>query len=262
MPDDAYKWNAEVTILQGGYPGEWHGAEPPGTTWQPGQTTGTHTALYYYADSNAQNPDGTWGNNDNSSQILINVSDSWTATVDPDNNVTIMLTTTINSIKRGKILGNPNLSITNGRDIRISRYKGSPILWQTTGDPINIEKTLITNLKLGTETFVLKPGTSVSRSSIYILNHTSGVPWETPGSTDEMTAGVSFRNDLPADYRPGATFNGVRWGCNNNSGGACNVWTGSSWQECRTENGGSASDNSPFSYNGSWLNQYKIGNQN
>lgn len=261
MPDNAYEWNSQVEIYQGGYPGEWHGVEPESTGWQPGQASGSRTALYYYADSNAQNPDGSWGNNDNSSQILIDVTDSWTATADEDNNIVITLTTVVNSIKRGKILGNPNLTITNGRDIRIARTQNGTTLWQVTNDPINVEKTLAQGIQLGRETFVLKPGAAASRASLYILNHTSGVSWDTPGSTDEMGAGVFFRNNLPADYRPGATWVGYEWGCNNRAGGNCAIYNGSGWQEGRTQNGHIGTGNPPSGYDNGFKNQYKIPNQ-
>lgn len=261
MPDNAYSWNATVNILQGGYKDEWHGAEPAGTAWQAGKDSGSHTALYYYADSNAQNADGSWGDNDNSSQILIWVTDKWSAKADSDNNVIITLSTTIDKIQRGKILGNPNKTITNGRDIVLRRYAGGANLWSVNNDPINIERTLATNLNLGTETITLKPGASSTRSSIYILNHTSGVSWDTPGSTDEMEAGVTFRNNLPADYRPGATWDGLGWGSNNRPLGNCAVYNGSTYTECRTDEGGVGTNNPPFGYDNGFKNQFKIKDQ-
>ena len=258
MESGAYSWYSN-TEIKGGYKGEWHGAEPPYSGLQPGEATGSHTALYYYADSNAQNSDGSWGNNDNSSQILIDVTDRWTATVNDDNSITITLTTVINSIKRGKILGNPNLSITNGRDISIARSFGGRVLWSVTGDPINVERTLATNVNLGTETFILKAGESTPRASIYILNHTAGVGWDVEGSTDEITAGVFFVNNLPVDYRPGATYINGQWYSHNRAGGACHGWQGNSWVEQRTQDGGTAGENPPLYQNGAWKNQYKVG---
>lgn len=62
------------------------------------------------------------------------------------------------------------------------------------------------------------------------------------------------------DYRPFAVWNGYNWASCNRSGGMDSVWTGSTWEEMRTEAGGRASDNPPFIYNGSqWVNQNKVG---
>lgn len=61
------------------------------------------------------------------------------------------------------------------------------------------------------------------------------------------------------DYRPGATLiNGV-WQSHNRSTGLCQEWTGSSWLELRTQDGGSPANNPPYIYNGGWKNQKKIG---
>lgn len=257
-----YDYQATLTVDNPGFAGEEIGANPGYLPWTAGETSGSHTASYYYSDSNARNADGTWGNMANSSKVFVTVTDSWTASVNDDNEIIIQLTTTIDKIERKDIQGNPNLNITNGRDIKLSRSKGSPILWSTSNDAINVVKVLATNIPIGTERIVLKPGASADRFSLYLLNHTSGVPETEPGSTDEMHCGVSFRNNLPADYRPGATWTGYEWGCNNRTGGNAAVYNGSSWVETRTKDGGAASDNPPLGYNDNWLNQYKIPNQN
>lgn len=261
MDDLGYTWIADVSIT-GGYAGQNKGANPLVTTPQTGTASGSHIADYYYSDSNARNPDGSWGNNQNSSQVHYTIKDEWTASVDSDNVVSIRVTTTVEKIERTFFSGNPNLSVTNGRDIILARTENGGALWQRNGLSIISYGVIATNIRLGTETITLRPGGSASRRpSVWIRNHTSGTAWDSPVYTDYIQAGVTFQNNLPADYRPGATYNGIGWRCNNNEGGACHVWTGSSWQECRTADGGSATNNPPFGYNGSWFDQYKIPNQ-
>lgn len=264
MEDLGYTWIADVSI-SGGYAGQNKGANPLITTPQTGLATGSHIADYYYSDSNAKNPDGSWGNNQNSSQVHYTIKDEWTASVDSDNVVTIRLTTTVQKIERTFFSGNPNLTITNGRDISLSRTANGASLWTLNGDSIVRYRVLGTNIHLASETIVLAPGGSANRQpSVWIRNHTAGTPLDPyPGGlyTDYIQAGVTFQNNLPADYRPGATFNGLSWRCNNNSGGACHVYTGSSWQECRTQDWPTGTGNPPLGYSGSFKNQAKIPNQ-
>lgn len=61
------------------------------------------------------------------------------------------------------------------------------------------------------------------------------------------------------DYRPGASWN-ADWFSHNRPTGACNIWTGSTWKELRTQDGGSGAGDPPLIYNGSqYVNQRKIG---
>lgn len=63
------------------------------------------------------------------------------------------------------------------------------------------------------------------------------------------------------DYRPGAIYNGG-WLSHNRSGGAANIYNGSSWVEMRTIDGGVGTTNPPSIYNGSsWVNMRKIGQE-
>lgn len=61
------------------------------------------------------------------------------------------------------------------------------------------------------------------------------------------------------DYRPGASWSNGGWQSHNRASGKCNIWTGNSWKEMRTDNGGVGSDNPPLIYGSSWKNQRKIG---
>lgn len=63
------------------------------------------------------------------------------------------------------------------------------------------------------------------------------------------------------DYRPGAVYSGG-WLSHNRSGGAANIYNGSSWVEMRTIDGGVGTTNPPSIYNGSkWVNMRKIGQE-
>lgn len=258
MQAGAYDYRATLDTFNN--PGiEWEdtGANPGGLPWTSGGATGSHTATYYYSDSNAKRPSGEWGDMANSSQVFLTVTDSWTATTNENNEVIIDLTTTLDSITRGNIKGNPNLNATNTRTIQVKRTKGGIILWQVTGNPINQSGTLATNITIGTERIILSPGAASARPSIYIYNHTDG--YSGAGSTDEMGGGVSFRNNLPADYRPGATWNGFAWVSHNRSGGICDGRTSSTWRTERTQDYPTGQGNPPLLYrNGAWYNMKRF----
>lgn len=259
MENLGYDFRATLTIDNPGFPGEEVGADPNWMDWAPGHPTGSHIASYYYSDSNQRNADGSWGNMANSSKVFISVKDEWTATVRDDNAIVIQLTTTILQVSRGDIRGNPNISSYDRRDLRISRQAGGRDWYVGNGLDIGRVETLASNIQIGTETIILPPGQNTTRSSLYVLNHVSGVSWDLPGSTDEMHCGVSFRNNLPADYRPGATYIDGEWYSHNRAGGACSGWQGSGWVEQRTDSGGSGTNNPPYYHNGAWFNQYKVG---
>lgn len=254
-----YTWTADVTIT-GGYSGQNKGAIPLTTTPQTGEVSGSHEADYFYSDSNAQNPDGSWGNNANSSQVHYTIRDDWTASVDDNNIVTLQVTTTVVKIERKDISGNPNLTVTNGRDIILSRTRNGTPLWNQNNNPINQSRILATNINLGTETIVLPPGGGTRIASVWIRNHTTGTGWDDPVYTDYIEAGVSFQNNLPADYRPGSTWNGVNWMSHNRSAGAANLYNGSGWNTMRTEDGGTGTGNPPsISHSSTMYNQRKTG---
>lgn len=259
MLDGEYEYRAQVEILQGGYPDEEKGVTPEDNSWHTSSSPGGSAIYtYYYTDSNT--PDNWTGaqKNAQSSQILINAIDSWDVSIDNANNVIVTLQTVVNYIRRGNIRGNPNYSGTWGRDIILAREKGGTPFWSVADNNIGKERDLSGKIVLPSETFILPPGEGLSRGSIYILNHTTGFP-ETEPYTDEMWAGISFRNNLPADYRPGATWVSGAWQSHNRTQGACSGWQGSGWVEQRTENGGSAANNPPLYNRNGWKNMYKVG---
>lgn len=257
---ETYTYQAALEITQGGYNGEWKGVIPfdstPHTT-TPDEQIGIQTYQYYYTDSNT--PDAWPGDRKNaqSSRVTIWASDVWTASFDEQNNLIINVTTNITNVERGNIVGNPNYSGNYTRDIKIGRSK-TDIRFTKNNDPIGTAHRITGAINLGTEQIILPPGGTYRRGSIYILNHTSGFP-ETEIYTDEMEAGIFFQNNAPLDYRPGATYIAGTWQSHNRSRGANNVWDGSKWVECRTENGGVGTGNPPLYYNNGWKNQKKVG---
>lgn len=261
MLDGEYTYQPKLELIRPGFPGEESGvlpSNPPAVTTS--DATGTASYTYYYSDSNSANMA-------NSSRVEISITDSWRCEIIEDNYLRVRVKTTVNSIKRTDIRGNPLIGGTYTRDIAIAQSKADMdaqnFFFYRTFDPINTAHDLSGPIELPEQTFTLAPkGGSGSRSSVYILNHTTGLPWDNPDYTDEMAAGISFTNNMINDYRPGATFNGVSWGSNNNAQGACHVYTGSSWQECRTDDWPTGTGNPPFGYNSSFKNQAKIPNQN
>ena len=257
MDNRAYQYRSVLGFDSGGYEGEEYGPQGATTSWiTTTALSGTRTSVYYFRDSN--NDPGT---NANSSKVEITIRDTWTATIAPDNTLNIVADTDILSIVRGSIIGNPNAGGPATRTLRISRYKGGPILAQW--DNLNIAATgvISSGVDLPSYSFSLAPGEDAHQSTVYCFNFTPGHGDDQLPSpyVDAMYMGVEFRNILPKDYRPGASWNGG-WLSHNRSSGAANIWNGSRYVEMRTENGGVGTGNPPLIYNASrYVNQRNIG---
>ena len=263
-----YEYRAQMIIIQGGYPEEDKGVDPEDTQWNPGspgQKYGPLTYSYYYTDSNS-------GNNNQSSRVTIKATDEWTGEFDDKNVLTITITTKIDSIVRGDIVNNPLAGGNWTRDIRVGRDKNN-IAWYVDKDNIGHPHDLSGPIDLGTETITIPPGGSVVRGSIYVYNHTTGLP-NTEEYTDEMWCGITFRNPREEepeepdpsefDYRPGANYDGAQWMSHNRHAGAADVSDGSNWIEMRTHYNGAEfvlqSDDPPFNrHPEGWKNMYNIG---
>lgn len=268
--DQTYSYRAQLQILQGGYQGETKGVSPEDTSWHtgvPGQSYGSQSYQYYYTDSNTPSIGSPWPGggtttsdlkNQNSAQVVIYATDSWSATFDDSNNLIVTVTTTISQVMRANLLGNPNLVGNYTRDIKIGKTRNGPWAFAINGDALSPAHQITGALNLGTQTITIPPGGSAARGSFYIYSHTTGFP-EAEEYTDEMEAGMFFRNDAPLDYRPGATWTGSSWQSHNRSGGAADIWTGSNWQTMRTSEGGTGTGNPPLYFNGGFKNQYKVG---
>lgn len=256
-----YKWKADTTYQSD-------------TTFSYGVTPSTHTG-WQSAEAGAQS--GTWTywyrdanvavggvySDANSSRVAISLTESWTATISNSNYLTITINTVVNSIVRDDLVGS-NLD-SPGRNIDIYRTQGGATVLSLTDNQLASAHTIYSGpLTLDSYTFTLAPGESRQRSSLFLHNQTVGYQ-----SYDEIWFGVLFLNDLPKDYRPGATLdtNTSIWKSHNRTNGACHVLpntTGTNWQECRTVDGDSGGQGNPplilhAANANSWYNQKLLG---
>ena len=217
--------------------------------------SGTSTAQYYYLDSNVVTS-GTA----NTSRVVIQVTDTWTVSFDSRNNLTVSVSSVLDSIVRDNVNGNPAGSSNLARDMNAYQYEGGTSLWYYRDTNISAAKTIATNISLGTHVFTLAPGQMASRHSMFFFNKTVGA--QTAG--DRLNMGVKFVNILPPDYRPGATLDsGSLWQSHNREAGKAHILgSGGTWAEMRTMAGLEDSDNPPsIRLNDKWLNQRLIGKQ-
>ena len=259
-----YKWKADTTYQSTTTLS--HGVIPTDHTgWQTAQA-GAQTARtwqYWYRDANVSS--GGVYTDANSSRVIVSLTESWTASIDSRNNLTVTINTVINSVVRDDLRGtNQN---TPGRNINIYREQGGATILSLTDTQVAVAHTLYSGpLNLDSYTFTLAPGESLQRSSLYLHNQTIGYD-----SYDDIWFGVLFMNDLPKDYRPGATLdtNTSIWKSHNRTNGACHVLpntTGTNWQECRTLDGDSGGQGNPplilrAANASSWYNQKLLGKQ-
>lgn len=255
-----YKWKADTTyqstttLSYGVIPTSHTGWQ----TTQPGSQSGTWQ--YWYRDANVAT--GGVYSDANSSRVVVSLTESWTATIDSRNNLTISISTTINSVVRDDLMGSNQ--DTPGRNIDIFREQGGGAVLSLTDNQLASAHTIYGGpLVLDNYTFTLAPGQSLQRSSLYLHNQTIGYQ-----SYDDIWFGVLFLNDLPKDYRPGTSLdtNTSIWKSHNRTNGACHVLNGSTWQECRTLDGDSGGQGNPplmlrQANASSWYNQRLLGKQ-
>lgn len=259
MATKNYQYRAQFLIVEGGYPGETTGVTPTDDNWHTTTAeTGSATHTYYYNDS-------TCASNANSSRVSVNITDSWTVSIDEHNNMSVSVHSVINSISRAAYQGDPNSCASNIlADIIIRRAAGGSVLARYNNQNFGTYGTIASNVDLGTYTFTLAPGQDANRSTIYYTNdaHYSGGGQE--GLYDDVfRMGITFKNILPADYRPGATLDSSSvWQSHERTGGKAHILTsGGAWREMRTVDGLTASDNPPSIYTTKWMNQRKLGKE-
>lgn len=229
-------------------------------TWQtaaPGALSGTWT--YWYRDANVSGPSGF--TDANSSRTAVSLTESWIASIDSRNNLTIQVTSIMNSIIRDDLRGtNQN---TPGRNISIYRTESDPPILSLTDSQLAVAHTIWQGPMILDEfTFTLAPGQNLERSSLFLHNQTVGAI-----SYDDIWFGIQWRNPLPADFRPGATLNtstGI-WRSHNRINGACHILpntTGANWHECRTIGNGDIFGDPPSLYHDAkWWNQLLLGKE-
>lgn len=252
-----YQYRAQFVIVEGGYPGETTGVSPTDDNWHTTDVaTGSATYTYYYNDS-------TCSSNANSSRTSVNITDSWTVDIDEHNNMNVTVHTVINSISRAAYQGDPNACASNiVSDIIIRRQAGGAVLARYNNQNFATYGTVASNIDLGTYTFTLAPGQNADRSTVHYTNDAHFTGGGQEGLYDDVfRMGITFKNILPADYRPGATLNSV-WLSHDRTGGKAHILTsGGTWSEMRTVDGLVASDNPPSIYTTKWMNQRKIGKE-
>ena len=253
-----YQWRTSSDIISGGYVGEETGVIGGTTSWQTTDvTTGSTSAEYYFRDSDS-------GQNANSSRVVMSITESWVASIDHRNNLTVTLRTTINSIRRDDLRGNVG-SMTLGRSMYARRYNGGPLIWYTINDPINTAHTILgSSITLDDYTFTLAPGENLSRGSIYFRSNVQGHDGDAPPSIyiDLMWLGTSFRNILPKETIPHAVLGGNnQWLSHNRDGGDLRIFKNNKWTENLPNiDGGEGYGDPPSIYkNSKWLNARTFG---
>ncbi len=257
MATKNYQYRAQLIIQSGGYPGETTGVIPADDSWHTTTAeNGSATFTYYYNDS-------TCASNSNSSRVEVNITDTWTASVDEHNKLYITVHSVINSIVRSAYQGDPNACANNILvDIIISRIQGGATIARYNNLNFATYGTIASNIDCGSYTMAIDPGQSATRTPLLYTNDAHYTGGGQEGLYDDiMRMGLTFKNILPADYRPGATLNSV-WLSHERTGGKAHILTsGGTWREMRTVDGLTASDNPPSIYTTKWMNQRKIGKE-
>lgn len=261
-----------MNLLSGGYPGEEIGVIPDDTSWHSTtELSGSNTTQYWYRDSN--NDD-----NNNSSRVVISITDVWRASISQQNYLTITVNTTVNSIVRDNIRGNPHAGGTAGRTMFFRQNASGPNLWYLANDNINTAHTIMgTPVVIAEHSFTLAPGENATRSTVWFRDNTPGHDSDPLPSyyADAFDIGVTFRNPLQADYRPGATLRASQtygnvsdgvWVSNNDLNSGSHVLSdvdNMTWKEMRTVGYPTAQGNPPLllraDNDSSWYNMAEIG---
>lgn len=251
-----YKWKADTTyqsdttLSYGVIPTDHTGWQAAEAGAQPARQW-----TYWYRDGNYGPP---WSDS-NSSRVAISLSESWNATIDTRNNLTITITTTINSIVRDDVRGNN--PATPGRTINIYREPGGQAILALTDSDISTAHTIWSGPQtLDQYTFTLAPGESLQRSSLYLHNQTIGYQ-----SYDDIWFGVLFLNDLPKEAIPHAVLgsDNITWLSHNREGGDLRIWNGSRWTDNlpNTDWGEGYGDPPSVMRNNKWLNARVLGKE-
>ena len=254
MAIKTYQWKTDASIISGGYPGEDVGVIGGSTDWTDTTSeTGSAYEEYYFRDSD-------YLTNVNSSRVVVGIRESWTASFDNRNNLTITLQSQIESIRRDDVVGNPG---ANTRNMFARREEGGAVVWSVLNDPINTAHSIVSApIVLSSYTFTLAPGQNLYRPSIYFRANVSGHDDDVIPSiyVDLMGLGVSIRNVQLADYRPGKTKTTNDWLSHNRSSGWAGVYDGTSFKEMRTLDGGIGTGNPPLiKHSDAWRNMRLIG---
>lgn len=258
MATKNYQYRAQLIIQSGGYPGETTGVIPADDSWHTTTAeSGSATFTYYYNDS-------TCASNSNSSRVEVNITDTWTASVDEHNKLYINVHSVINSIVRSAYQGDPNACANNILvDIIISRIQGGATIARFNNLNLASYGTIASNIDCGSYTMAIDPGQSATRTPLLYKNDAHYAGGSQEGLYDDiMRMGLTFKNILPADYRPGKVWNGSTWLSHDRTGGAANVRNTSSFVEMRTVDGPTGTGNPPLIRDASTYHNMRLIGQN
>ena len=167
-------------------------------TWQTASAGGTRTGTwtYWYRDSNTPHYD-QWGNiyfvDADSSRVAVSITDTWSTSVDSLNNLTVTLTTKVNSIVRDDLRGSNNSAY--GRRITIYPQQGGTAVASYEDYDLETAHTILASpgITLPQRSFTIAPGTTGNvNPSIFLHNQVIG-----DSSYDDIWIGVQFKNILP-----------------------------------------------------------------
>ena len=226
-------------------------------SWQTATTgeAGSNTTTYFYRDSNTTYL-GEWVDSI-SSRVAFNVTQTWTTSVDSHNNLTVSVSTVINSVVRDDIRGTDQN--TPGRNINVYKQEGGTAYISVTDNQVATAHSISGSVDLGTYTFTLAPGQNLTRNTLYIHNQTVG-----SGSYDDIWAGVQFMNPLPKETIPHAVRGGSdSWLSHNRTGGDLRIWNGTRWTNnlANTDGGTGYGDIPSVFKNSKWLNARTFGKE-
>lgn len=216
---------------------------------------GSNSTTYFYRDSNTTYL-GEWIDAI-SSRVAFSVTQTWTTSVDSLNNLTVTVSTIINSVVRDDIRGTDQN--TPGRIINVYKESGGTAYISTTDNQVATAHSISGSVDMGTYTFTLAPGENLTRNTLYIHNQTVG-----SGSYDDIWAGVQFMNPLPKETIPHAVRdnNGV-WLSHNRPNGDLRLWNGSRWTDnlANTDGGVGFGDPPSVYHNGKYYNARTFGRE-
>lgn len=246
-----------VNIILGGYPDEDKGVDGGEPNWVNPNPTGAESSdlTYYYRDS-------YYMQNARSSRVNVAIKESWTWTLDDENNATVTVEPIIMSINRVADTGDTGPGV---RNIRVYNKEpntsGAQLYFSVDNDPIQTTHTILSSpVSLGKQQIYLPAGTSEQvTGTIFYKSMIPGQPDAEPYS-DWMWIGTLFRNVAPPGYRPGMTYNNGQWYSHNRSNGAADIRTPSGQATMLSTKGGVGTTDPPYiRHPFGYVNMRKIG---
>lgn len=175
------------------------------SSWQTASagTQNSRTWTYWWRDSNT-----TWQGTYQdalSSRCAVSVTQSWTASIDAHNVLTVVINTTINSIIRDDIQAPTGYSDQNtpGRVITLYDDAGNQVAQVTDNQVATAHTIMGTPVTLPQRTFTIQPGSSLTKSSLQAHNQTVGGQ-----SYDDILIGVEFQNPMDIETVYKISYNG------------------------------------------------------